>query len=139
MRQRWIVHVVMAVGLAAILASCNPYDPAQRAVGGGLVGAGTGAAIGAAAGGGTAPRLLSLDRGRRRRSAPTLGPDTAGQSPPQKSWPSITDGEGKRPSVRCANQPATGTVYGAAQANYQDQFVLDPEGNDIEGVLRGGE
>jgi hypothetical protein len=52
-RQRWIVHVVMAVGLAAILASCNPYDPAQRAVGGGLVGAGTGAAIGAAAGGGT--------------------------------------------------------------------------------------
>jgi hypothetical protein len=30
-------------------------------------------------------------------------------------------------------------VYGAAQANYQDQFVLDPEGNDIEGVLRGGD
>jgi hypothetical protein len=46
---------------------------------------------------------------------------------------------GKRPSKRCANQPATGTVDGAAQANYQDQFVLDPEGNDIEGALRGGD
>jgi hypothetical protein len=34
------------------LAACNPYDPAQRAVGGGLVGAGVGAAIGGAAGGG---------------------------------------------------------------------------------------
>ena len=35
------------------LSACtNPYDPAQRAVGGGLIGAGTGAAIGAAAGGG---------------------------------------------------------------------------------------
>jgi hypothetical protein len=52
-KQRWIVHGTLAAGLAAILASCNPYDPAQRAVGGGLIGAGTGAAIGAAAGGGT--------------------------------------------------------------------------------------
>lgn len=35
------------------LAGCtDPYDPAQRAVGGGLLGAGTGAAIGAVAGGG---------------------------------------------------------------------------------------
>ena len=45
---------VMA-GLALMfgLAACtNPYDPGQRAVGGGLIGAGTGAAIGAAAGGG---------------------------------------------------------------------------------------
>lgn len=44
-----------AAGLALLLglAGCtNPYDPAQRAVGGGLLGAGTGAAIGAAAGGG---------------------------------------------------------------------------------------
>jgi len=35
------------------LSACtNPYDPAQRALGGGLLGAGTGAAIGATAGGG---------------------------------------------------------------------------------------
>src|SRR5580693_3511601 len=43
-----------AVALLLGLAACtNPYDPAQRAVGGGLIGAGAGAAIGAAAGGGT--------------------------------------------------------------------------------------
>jgi hypothetical protein len=44
-----------ATGLALLLglsACTNPYDPAQRAIGGGLLGAGAGAAIGAAAGGG---------------------------------------------------------------------------------------
>jgi len=41
--------LVLLLGLAAC---ANPYDPAQRAVGGGLIGAGTGAAIGAIAGGG---------------------------------------------------------------------------------------
>jgi len=43
-----------AIALLLGLAACtNPYDPGQRAVGGALIGAGTGAAIGAAAGGGT--------------------------------------------------------------------------------------
>ena len=37
-------------GSLLALAACNPYDPGQRAVGGGLLGAGAGAAIGAAAG-----------------------------------------------------------------------------------------
>ena len=42
-----------AILLVLSLGACtNPYDPAQRAVGGGLIGAGAGAAIGAAAGGG---------------------------------------------------------------------------------------
>jgi hypothetical protein len=42
-----------ALGLILGLSACgNPYDPAQRAIGGGLLGAGTGVAIGAAAGGG---------------------------------------------------------------------------------------
>jgi hypothetical protein len=45
----------------------------------------------------------------------------------------------KRPSKRRADQPATGSVDRTAELNYQDQFVLDPEGNDIEGVLRGGD
>src|ERR1700751_4213401 len=39
----------MAVGLSACT---DPYDPGQRAIGGGLFGAGTGAAIGGIAGGG---------------------------------------------------------------------------------------
>lgn len=44
---------VVGAGLMLALASCtNPYDPAQRAVGGGLIGAGAGAAIGGAAAGG---------------------------------------------------------------------------------------
>jgi hypothetical protein len=53
----------MAIGAASAslllcLAACtNPYDPAQRFVGGGLLGAGTGAAIGAAAGGGPGAAL----------------------------------------------------------------------------------
>jgi hypothetical protein len=45
----WMTVLGLIVGLSACT---NPYDPAQRAVGGGLLGAGAGAAIGAAAGGG---------------------------------------------------------------------------------------
>jgi hypothetical protein len=48
-----VVPGVLAAALLIGLTSCtNPYDPAQRAVGGGLLGAGAGAAIGAATGGG---------------------------------------------------------------------------------------
>jgi hypothetical protein len=51
--KRIIAPGVVAAGLIVALTSCtNPYDPGQRAVGGGLLGAGAGAAIGAAAGGG---------------------------------------------------------------------------------------
>ena len=43
------------------LASCtNPYDPGQRAIGGGLIGAGAGAAIGGLAGGGQGAALGAL-------------------------------------------------------------------------------
>ena len=42
------------VAMMVALAACtNPYDPGQRAVGGGLIGAGAGALIGGAAAGGT--------------------------------------------------------------------------------------
>ena len=42
-----ITPSVVAVGLIFALSACtNPYDPGQRAVGGGLIGAGAGAAIG---------------------------------------------------------------------------------------------
>ncbi|NVN31473.1 hypothetical protein HUK83_14190, partial [Endobacter medicaginis] len=34
-----------AVVLCTTLTACNPYSPGQRAVGGGLIGAGTGAAV----------------------------------------------------------------------------------------------
>ena len=45
----WVVAVGFLFGLSACT---NPYDPVQRFIGGGLIGAGSGAAIGAAAAGG---------------------------------------------------------------------------------------
>jgi hypothetical protein len=55
--------MVVSVGIATLLslsACTNPYDPGQRAAGGGLLGAGAGAAIGAAAGGGRGAALGAL-------------------------------------------------------------------------------
>ena len=53
MTKRSIASGGTAAGLVLLLAACtNPYDPGQRAVGGGLLGAGAGAAIGGAVGGG---------------------------------------------------------------------------------------
>ncbi|MGI4951105.1 MAG: hypothetical protein ACRYGM_04815 [Janthinobacterium lividum] len=51
---RKTIATVAAASLALGLAACDPYSPGQRAVGGGLLGAGggTGAGIGALAGGG---------------------------------------------------------------------------------------
>jgi hypothetical protein len=44
---------MVIAGLVLGLSACtNPYDPIQRMIGGGLIGAGSGAAIGAAAAGG---------------------------------------------------------------------------------------
>src|SRR6516164_6856077 len=54
MMKRIAPAAVLTVGMVLALAGCtNPYDPGQRAVGGGLLGAGAGAAIGAAVGGAT--------------------------------------------------------------------------------------
>ena len=53
MMKRLIAPGIIAAALILGLAGCtNPYDPGQRAVGGGLLGAGAGAAIGGAVGGG---------------------------------------------------------------------------------------
>jgi len=51
--KRLLAPCALALGASLALAGCtNPYDPGQRALGGGLLGAGTGAAIGGIAGGG---------------------------------------------------------------------------------------
>ena len=53
MKKRLLIPGAAALALMMGLAGCtDPYDPGQRAVGGGLLGAGAGAALGAAAGGG---------------------------------------------------------------------------------------
>ncbi len=59
MRSKLALPLVVAAGLG--LSACtNPYDPGQRAVGGGLLGAGTGAAIGGLAGGGRGAAVGAL-------------------------------------------------------------------------------
>jgi hypothetical protein len=51
--KKLISSCAFALGLAMGVSACtDPYDPGQRAVGGGLLGASTGAAIGGIAGGG---------------------------------------------------------------------------------------
>jgi len=53
MRKRATIPGVVGAGLLlATAALADPYNPAERAIGGGLLGAGTGAVIGAIAGGG---------------------------------------------------------------------------------------
>lgn len=56
--KRFLAPCALAVGLCVSLAGCSdPYDPGQRALGGGAIGAGTGAAIGGIAGGGSGALL----------------------------------------------------------------------------------
>ncbi|MFC3123913.1 hypothetical protein ACFOD4_02475 [Pseudoroseomonas globiformis] len=45
-----LARLVLLGGLAAGLAACNSYSPGQRAVGGGLLGAGAGAGLGSLSG-----------------------------------------------------------------------------------------
>lgn len=47
-----ILTLSVMLGALSLGACTNPYDPGQRAVGGGLIGAGAGAALGGIAGGG---------------------------------------------------------------------------------------
>ncbi len=48
---RTLTMLTTAAGLALGLSACDPYSPGQRAVGGGLLGAGAGAGIAGIAGG----------------------------------------------------------------------------------------
>ena len=68
--------LVLAFGLSGCT---NPYDPGQRAIGGGLLGAGAGAAIGAAAGGGSGAALGAAIGGA---SGAVLGAATTPPPPP---------------------------------------------------------
>ena len=52
MKRPIVVCVTCSALILGLSACTNPYDPAQRFVGGGVLGAASGAAIGAAAGGG---------------------------------------------------------------------------------------
>ncbi len=57
-----LLSLTLVAGLG--LSACSdPYDPGQRAVGGGLLGAGGGAALGAIAGGGRGAAIGALAGG----------------------------------------------------------------------------
>ena len=59
-----LIALAGLLSAALALAGCtNPYDPGQRAVGGGLLGAGGGAALGAIAGGGNGAAIGALAGG----------------------------------------------------------------------------
>lgn len=60
---RTLTMITTAASLALGLAACDPYSPGQRAVGGGLLGAGAGAAIGGIAGGGHGAGIGALAGG----------------------------------------------------------------------------
>lgn len=63
MHRKARVAIVLA-GLSLGATGCtNPYDPGQRAIGGGLLGAGAGAAIGGLAGGGSGAAIGALGGG----------------------------------------------------------------------------
>src|SRR5258708_40337941 len=62
-RQSTVASVIGAGLLLATAASADPYNPGERALGGGLIGAGTGAVIGAIAGGGRGAGIGAAVRG----------------------------------------------------------------------------
>ncbi len=90
---RFLLAAAAAIGMALSLAACSdPYNPGQRAVGGGLIGAGAGAAIGGLAGvesGALAGGLLGGAVGAMGGAATTPGRPQSGyqQSGYQQNYP----------------------------------------------------
>src|SRR5260221_9610823 len=81
--KKLISSCAFALGLAMGLSACtDPYDPGQRAVGGGLLGAGTGAAIGGVAGGGRGAATGALIGG----AAGALGGAATTPRPPPRDY-----------------------------------------------------
>ncbi len=62
--RKFATRAIAAIAICGAVAGCtDPYDPGQRAVGGGLLGAGAGAAIGGIAGGGRGAAIGALSGG----------------------------------------------------------------------------
>ena len=114
MTKRLIACGGIAAGLILALTSCtNPYDPAQRAVGGGLLGAGAGAAIGGAVGGGHGAALGAAIGGATgalggAATTPPPPPPPAYYGPPS-GYSQAAPGYGYPPSGY--GQPAPGYGY----------------------------
>jgi hypothetical protein len=96
-RKSALAAVLAAVMVFSAAASADPYNPADRTIGGGLMGAGTGAIIGAIAGGGH-------DAG--------IGAVSAG------GWVLLP----ARPPPRRGHEPIT-TITTSITANYQSYWA----------------
>lgn len=82
------VRSIAVLALTICLGACtNTYDPGQRAVGGGLIGGGTGAAIGALAGGGEGAAIGALAGGVLGAAGGYLTTPQGQQPPPQTYYP----------------------------------------------------
>ena len=82
-KQSTVAGVVSAGLLLAATAYADPYNPADRAIGGGLVGAGTGAVVGAIAGGGRGAGIGALVGGGLGAAA---GAATTPARPPRHAY-----------------------------------------------------
>ncbi len=83
MLKRLIPPCAVLFGLALSVGACSdPYNPNQRAVGGGLLGAGAGAAIGGLAGGGNGAIAGGLIGG----AAGAIGGAATTPQRPQRSY-----------------------------------------------------
>lgn len=80
--KRLVAPCALAIGIALAVTACSdPYDPGQRAVGGGVLGAGAGAAIGGLAGGGRGALAGGLIGGA---AGAVGGAATTPQAPPPR-------------------------------------------------------
>lgn len=77
---RSLAAICLLLTAAVPLSGCNPYDPSQRTLGGGAIGAGTGAAIGGLAGGGRGALTGALIGG-------AVGAVTGAVTTPQRPQP----------------------------------------------------
>ena len=77
--RKTILAMSAVLSIGALSGCTDPYDPGQRAVGGGLLGAGAGAAIGGLAGGGRGAAIGALGGG-------ALGAGTGYVTTPQRGY-----------------------------------------------------
>lgn len=106
---------VISLGVLMTLSGCtNPYSPGQRAVGGGLIGAGAGAAIGGAAGGGRGAVTGAVIGGAvgAAAGAATTPPPPAYATPPAYAPPAAP--AGWYPEMVWLPQPGTYVALGSS-------------------------
>lgn len=82
MKIKALLSLTIVAGLG-LTACTDPYDPGQRAVGGGLLGAGAGAALGGIAGGGRGAAIGALAGGALGAAG---GAVTTPQAPPPPAY-----------------------------------------------------